>query len=362
MEWESAIPGLRKSQKRNCKVRGQVNDLNAAGRATWSSAESYWQPSRIVVSAWLEHAPFAFWIMKAIKPALFVELGTHNGFSFYTFCEAATRLGLETHCVAIDTWRGDDHAGFYGDEIFQDVSAVKLQYGDKAELLRGYFDDFVGNFADASIDLLHIDGRHGYDDVKHDFESWLPKLSARGVVLFHDIAEREHGFGVWQLWEEVSGKYASFAFEHGHGLGIIAVGTDVPAGLREILSMTEESASEVRKFYAEQGKVISARFQHDADMEARLADTEARLADAETRVAETETRLAETEARLVGVEAEKAELRSSIEAVRAELDSVLGSSSWQITRPLRAVAAAIPAPARRGIRRRLERLREVFRR
>ncbi len=34
-------------------------------------------------SAWLEHSPFAFWLIDVLRPNKLVELGTHNGFSFY---------------------------------------------------------------------------------------------------------------------------------------------------------------------------------------------------------------------------------------------------------------------------------------
>jgi hypothetical protein len=44
-------------------------------------------------------------------------------------------------------------------------------------LIRSTFDDALGYFADGSLDLLHIDGRHLNNDVAHDFETWLPKLT-----------------------------------------------------------------------------------------------------------------------------------------------------------------------------------------
>lgn len=303
--------------------------------STWMGAESYWHPSRIVVSAWLEHAPFANWIMSALKPSVFVELGTHNGFSFFTFCEAADRLGLDTHCYAIDTWQGDDHSGFYGDEVFDEVNAVRTRhFGNSVQLLRGRFDDFTANFSDASIDLLHIDGRHGYEDVKHDFESWLPKLSSRGVVLFHDIAERERGFGVWQLWEEVAARYPSFSFEHGHGLGVLAVGTEIPPELQAIFDATEETASAMRGFYARQGRVIASRFENDSAKDAEIA----------------------------AVKAENDKLRERVENLHSQLTAVLRSYSWRMTRPVRQAVGLIPGSGRRAIRGGLRRIGRVFRR
>jgi hypothetical protein len=84
------------------------------------------------------------------------------------------------------------------------------------------FDEASGRFANGSIDLLHLDGCHSYAAVKHDFETWLPKVSAGEIILVHDIAAREGTFGAWRFWEEVSGRYPSFAFQHSSGLGILA--------------------------------------------------------------------------------------------------------------------------------------------
>ena len=52
------------------------------------------------------------------------------------------------------------------------------EYSALSTLIRLTFDDALGDFAHGSLDLLlHIDGRHLDDDVGHDFETWLPKLT-----------------------------------------------------------------------------------------------------------------------------------------------------------------------------------------
>src|SRR5271169_7204359 len=87
------------------------------------SISSFWQPEYVtpLIPGWLEHAPFAFWIVEALKPRIVVELGTHGGFSYFALCQAVQRLGIESHCFAVDTWLGDEHAGFYGEEVFESV-------------------------------------------------------------------------------------------------------------------------------------------------------------------------------------------------------------------------------------------------
>ena len=77
----------------------------------------FWRPDYLEPSAWTEHLPFAFWLMEAQRPKTFVELGSHHGTSYFAFCQAAGRLGLDVRCYAVDTWRGDEHAGFYDERI-----------------------------------------------------------------------------------------------------------------------------------------------------------------------------------------------------------------------------------------------------
>lgn len=206
----------------------------------------------IYPSAWVEHIPFAFYITHLLKPSVFVELGTHGGISFFAFCQAAKENNIITQNFAVDTWQGDDHAGKYSDSIYNDV--VKYQqehYPNTATLMRMTFDDALNSFKDKSIDLLHIDGLHTYEAVKHDFFSWLPKLSEKAVVLFHDTQERQFDFGVWKLWGEIREAYPSFEFIHGHGLGVLLVGKTPSNEISDFIQRANNNDDYLHKFQNE---------------------------------------------------------------------------------------------------------------
>lgn len=225
-----------------------------------ASAASAWWPDHVVPSAWIEHTPFAAWLIGAARPGTVVELGTYLGASFLAFCQAARRLDQPVRCFAVDTWQGDDHTGPYGQEIFEAVSAkATASYPDIATLLRMRFDEALGRFEDGSVDVLHIDGFHTYEAVAADFHSWLPKMSPRGIVLFHDTEVRERDFGVWRLWEELSARYPSFSFLHGHGLGVLGVGGDIPAEVAELLAARDGTADRLRALFAQRGAAVAAQ-------------------------------------------------------------------------------------------------------
>ena len=165
----------------------------------------FWTPERQAPSTWIEHVPFAFWLVDVLRPRTIVELGTHNGVSYSAMCQAVKSLGLATSCFAVDTWKGDEHAGFYSEDIYRDFAAFHDQrYSAFSRLVRSSFDEALSHFEDGSIDLLHIDGLHTYEAVRHDYQSWLPKLSTDAIVLFHDTNVRERDFGVFRLWSELT--------------------------------------------------------------------------------------------------------------------------------------------------------------
>jgi hypothetical protein len=229
----------------------------AVPKDTVSRASFTWPDWIPAISAWKGHGPFAFWLIEQHKPRAFVELGTHYGYSYFCFCQAVKNFGTGTKCFAVDTWRGDEHAGFYDEHVFNEVrNHNENRYAGFSELIRSTFDEALEKIPDRSVDLLHIDGRHYYEDVKHDYETWKPKLSTRGIVLFHDTQEKGRNFGVHRLWDELKVSHPHFEFHHSHGLGVLAVGEDLKANLLPIFELSEQQAQSVRAVYERLGNLI----------------------------------------------------------------------------------------------------------
>ena len=240
-----------------------VRDTALEAARACLSLESFEAPELLVPSAWLEHAPFAFWLIHKCRPKVVVELGTHHGFSYLAFCQAVKKNNFKTQCISIDTWQGDEHSGYYGQSVFSNLRAYHdPRYGSFSNLVRSTFDDAVGQFKDKSIDILHIDGRHNYDDVKRDFLSWRSKLSNTSIVLFHDTQVFERNFGVYRFWNEIREQHQHFEFTHGNGLGIAAIGQTQFAGLRPLFAASNDrdALAAIRLVYARLGSAISDRW------------------------------------------------------------------------------------------------------
>lgn len=277
--------------------------------------------------SWIEHIPFAFYLIENLRPAKIVELGVHTGNSYNAFCQAVKQLKSGTRCYGIDHWKGDDHAGFYGDEIFEELKKYQDEnYKDFSTLMRMPFDEASDAFNEGTVDLLHIDGLHTYEAVKHDFETWKPKLSRDAVVLFHDTCVRENEFGVWKLWDELKKENEHFEFFHGHGLGVFFNNADLA---KKIVPSERDDIVLFRKLFELAGREIFTEF--------ILKDLKERINFVTRQNEALKNENLELSNHLSNAENYFEEMRG----YKNRLDKVVNSVSWKagraITFPLRAI-------------------------
>jgi len=331
----------------------------------------------LVPSAWSSLIPVMFGLIALLRPRRFVELGSHHGCSFFAASQAMQALNLKAEAIAIDTWQGDPQAGYYAEEVFENFNGLlRTRYQERSHYIRSKFEDSVDCFEDNSIDLLHIDGLHTYNAVRTDFETWLPKMSDRGVVIFHDTTVYERSFGVWQLWQEITVRYPSINLLHGHGLGIVYVGTQggrFAETLREFAkdptrylllnafvcslgdlsigaaTSVQEGQAAVRSTM--EAELAAVRSTMEAELAAVRSTMEAELAavrptmEAEL-VAVRSTMEAELAAARSTMEAELATARAELMTTQAQLAAIRASTSWRVSAPVRVLGQILRGDAR----------------
>lgn len=223
-------------------------------------------PEKMVFSTWVDHIAFGYDLVAALRPRVLVELGSHYGMSFFTFCQSIKDHHVDGLAYAVDTWEGDDHTGPYGEDVFSGVQAhLREHYRGFSYQLRMTFAEARTQFRDESIDLVHIDGFHSYEAVRTDFDTWYPAVRPGGIVLFHDIRARLDGFGVWRFWDELEADHETFAFNHGFGLGVLRrPGGDrsADAPLMDLLFGGDRAQDEgLRQLYVSVGEYVQLKRQ-----------------------------------------------------------------------------------------------------
>lgn len=295
--------------------------------------------------------PFACWLIQNLKPKIFVELGTHHGDSYFTFCQAISESGLKTKCFAVDSWAGDMHTRSYGDDVYSKVKAFNDDNFLSISILeKRLFDDAVQLFEDRSIDLLHIDGLHTYEAVKNDFYTWLPKMAPGGVILFHDTQVFRDDFGVHRLWNELTQDYRnSINFEHCNGLGVLQIDGEANSRLNLL-----GASSDIKKKVAEYFSAIGGRFQEVQELSRQLNDVWQIAKKAEDQLSLTQLQKDIESSNLNRIILEKnnyidslnemilnnsrnLELESKNELLTSIIAEIYASRSWKITSPLRKV-------------------------
>ncbi len=295
---------------------------------------------------------FANDLIRDTRPELIVELGTHWGEAYFTFCQTVEEQGLASLCYAIDHWKGDGHAGQYGEEVFEDVSQYNDHYYSQfSYLLRKSFDDALVQFADNSIGLLHIDGFHTYDAVTRDFRAWLPKVRPDGIILFHDICAKHQDFGVWRLWDDIKAQFRhTFEFHHSWGLGVLAkervpacssfadlLFNSDPAVCEDIRHHYVVYASHLENLFGQVRTVLEHQLAVSRMERDSLAVQLAEASEATARASEAGAREELTRRTLAEMEQSLREKERLLIAAEEANNRIQQSLSWRVTEPIRRI-------------------------
>jgi len=279
---------------------------------------------------WEGHRDFAYDLLQFVRPERLVELGSQYGCSLFTFCQAVRDFKLDTEINAVDMWSGDIGAEITGEEVYALVQKTAATYYPEVNLhlFQMCFDDARPNFADNSIDILHIDGGHTFEDVEHDFTTWLPKLKENGIVLFHDVYSPIDQ-GSCDHWEKTKKEYdCYFDFTHSCGLGIL-----FPKGrywydrleaagffkyykdlyfYRSKYKYTQERFDELKGLYEERYRAIEQQSKMIDERDARIAADEKLVAEKDAAIASQTKMIDERDARIAADEKLVAEKDAAI--------------------------------------------------
>ncbi len=106
-----------------------------------------------------------------------VEIGSWKGKST-TCLGLGSRAGKNVRIFAVDP-----HADYRFGEFKENIDRAGI--ADLVTPIQSLSQEAAPDF-DEPIELLFIDGSHEYEDVREDFEKWVPKVVEGGFVAVHD--------------------------------------------------------------------------------------------------------------------------------------------------------------------------------
>lgn len=136
-----------------------------------------------------------------------------NGFGTLDFVDA--NYGDATHGVdvafgGVENWSGNPSEKFskFG---LRDVVGFHIQRSS----------DFFAA-CESKYGYIYLDGNHSYEGCRFDFEESLKVATAGALIVLHDVAVTQPGFGVHRLFAELDeGRYNKILIPAWPGLGIV---------------------------------------------------------------------------------------------------------------------------------------------
>lgn len=139
-------------------------------------------------SATIGEKMFLYGLIRAIKPEIVLETGTHRGKTTLYMAQALhdNNKGIIFSCDPNIEWEQERNFSLF----------PELKNRIVFKQIKG--ENWGSEFLDKKIDLFFCDGFHGKDDVLGELDVFLPLLSETGVIVFHDcdINEQNDTVGV----------------------------------------------------------------------------------------------------------------------------------------------------------------------
>lgn len=168
------------------------------------------------------HPKALYGLMRALRPATAIEVGTYRGYAACYMARALQENG-HGHLYCIDDFSLADHAAKYGDPVQHWISnLVAAGVRDFATLVRGKSDEVIWP---ETVDFAYIDGWHSYATTANDFD-WAANRGATFIALDDTRA----AVGPRQLLAELrtTGEWDVIDLPLGNGLGLCARKTPRP--------------------------------------------------------------------------------------------------------------------------------------
>lgn len=248
------------------------------------------------------HAPFVFLLVDLLRPERVVSASV-SGALFCAASQAVDEIGRPCLRVRIE---GERDAG----------GCSPAGTDSEIEWIHSGVATAPNSFSRGAIDLLIVDAGSTETGT---LEDWLPRLSAKGVLLLQ---------GPGAAWRELGERFPTLHFPHGDGLGVVFAGPDLPRPLERFLGSATSQGQPHRDLFRTLGEAAAActrSARPGDDLRGALNDRERVLADLRWEV--------DSQARTID--------RLEREVARSERDreNMLSSRAWRVTGPLRRVAA-----------------------
>lgn len=171
------------------------------------------------LGAWLPHGPLGIWLVNALRPRRIVELGTHDGFSYFSFCRAVEENRIAAACAAFVTCDEWAHDNKYTEYIYEKLKRKNTKFEKFSKIDYKITLEAIEYFEDHSIELLHI------NNVFFKTESYLKKiekkLSDNAIILLSGTSVSKENSGSGDFWSDVSRARPSLNFARQDGLEVV---------------------------------------------------------------------------------------------------------------------------------------------